>query len=127
MYEWLVEYARGRAGAADPFRQAEVGELKTRLDAARLLLYHTALLFPRDYERALLGSLQAKWLTQEALNRLIEVGGDVAGSTALFRDYPLERFYRDMHLHATHSRQVVSAQVVGAAELGAEYHIDRQR
>ncbi len=127
MYDWLVEYARSRSGTADPFRQAHVGELKTRLDAARLLLYHTALLFQRDRQRALLGSLQAKWITQDTLNRIIELGGDVAGSTALFRQYPLERFYRDMHLHATHSRQVVSAQVVGASELGAEYNVDRQR
>ena len=127
MYDWLVAYARSRPGVGDPFRQAEVGELKTRLDAARLLLYHTALLFKQDHERALLGSLQAKWITQDTLNRIIEVGGDVAGSTAMFREYPLERFYRDMHLHATHSRQIVSAQVVGASELGAEYHIDRQR
>ncbi len=127
MYDWLVSYAKGRTTVDDPFKQAHVGELKTRIDATRLLLYHTALLFADARDRALLASLEVKWMAQETLGRLIQLSGDVAGSTAFFQDHPLERFVRDMQLHLTHSRQIVSAQVVGAAELGAPYNVDRQR
>jgi alkylation response protein AidB-like acyl-CoA dehydrogenase len=127
MYDWLVDYVKTRNQGGDPFRQAEVGELKTLLDAARLVVYHTALLFATDMQRALRGTLEAKWLTQEVLSRIIKLGGDVAGSTALFQKYPLERYYRDMHVHMTHSRQIVSAQILGASELGADYNINRQR
>jgi alkylation response protein AidB-like acyl-CoA dehydrogenase len=127
MYDWQVDYVKARGANTDPFRQAEVGEIKALLDAARLVVYHTALLFRVDQQRALLSSLEAKWITQEVLGKIIKLGGDIAGSTALFQKYPLERYYRDMHVHMTHSRQIVSAQVLGASELGAEYNINRQR
>src|SRR5712692_1016836 len=75
MYDWLIQYVRDRGAGTDPFRQAAVGELKTSIDAARLVVYHTALLFKVDIHRALLGSLQAKWLAQEALGKIIRLGG----------------------------------------------------
>jgi alkylation response protein AidB-like acyl-CoA dehydrogenase len=45
--------------------------------------------------------------------------------TALFQKHPLERFYRDMHLHMLHGRHDVAAQIVGASELGESYDVNR--
>ena len=43
---------------------------------------------------------------------------EICGSTALFVKHPLERFYRDMHLHMMHGRHDIAAQIVGAVGIG---------
>jgi hypothetical protein len=70
---------------------------------------------------------EAKWLAKSTLNRLLRVGPEISGSSALFERYPLERLYRDGQLHMLHSRLDVVAHMVGAAELGQPYDVNRER
>ena len=37
----------------------------------------------------------------------------------------LERFYRDMHLHMLHGGHDIAVQIVGAAELGESFDLNR--
>jgi len=127
IYDWSVKYVRERGQGKDSSRQLRVGEMKSLLDASRLLLYQTVALFKRDPERAMVMAHEAKWLAKEALMKIMWWAGEICGSTSLFQKYPLERFFRDMHVHMLHGYHDTPAQVVGAAELGEPYDVSKTR
>jgi alkylation response protein AidB-like acyl-CoA dehydrogenase len=125
MYDWALAYVRERNGGKDPFRQLRLGELKSLIDASRLILYNAVRMFKTDSDGAMVAAHEAKWLAKETLEKVMWSAAELCGSTALFVKHPLERFYRDMHLHMMHGRHDVAAQIVGAAELGEPYDTNR--
>jgi len=127
IYDWSVKYVRERGGGKDPWRQLRVGELKSQLDASRLLLYRAVELYKTAQTECMVMGHEAKWLAKETLDKVIRWSGEICGSTALFEKYPLERMVRDMHVHMLHGRHDIAAQVVGAAELGESYDLNRTR
>ena len=125
MYDWALNYVRERGGGKDSYRQLRFGELKSMIDAARLTLYTAARMFKKDPEHAMVAAHEAKWMAKETLQKVMWSAAEVCGSTSLFQNHPLERFYRDMHLHMMHGRHDIAAQVVGASELGEAYDVNR--
>jgi alkylation response protein AidB-like acyl-CoA dehydrogenase len=125
MYDWALNYVRERGGGKDSYRQLRFGELKSMIDAARLTLYTAARMFKKDPEHAMVAAHEAKWMAKETLQKVMWSAAEVCGSTSLFQNHPLERFYRDMHLHMMHGRHDIAAQVVGASELGETYDVNR--
>lgn len=125
MYDWALAYIRERNGGKDSFRQLRFGELKSMLDASRLILYNAVRMFKSDPGNAMIVAHEAKWMAKETLEKIMWSAAEICGSTALFVKHPLERFYRDMHLHMMHGRHDIAAQIVGAAELGEPYDTNR--
>jgi alkylation response protein AidB-like acyl-CoA dehydrogenase len=125
MYDWALAYVRERGGGKDPYRQLRFGELKSMIDASRLILYNAVRMFTSDPDGAMVAAHEAKWMAKETLEKVMWSAAEACGSTSLFQKYPLERFYRDMHLHMMHGRHDIAAQIVGAAELGEPYDPNR--
>jgi alkylation response protein AidB-like acyl-CoA dehydrogenase len=125
MYDWGLQYARERGGGKDPYRQLRFGELKTWIDASRLLLYNSVRMFKKDPDAAMIAAHEAKWMAKEMLEKVMWNVAEACGSTSLFQNHPLERFYRDMHVHMLHGRHDVAAQIVGASELGEAFDTNR--
>jgi alkylation response protein AidB-like acyl-CoA dehydrogenase len=125
MYDWAIHYVRERGGGKDLYRQLRFGELKSMLDASRLTLYSAVRMFKDDPDGAMIAAHEAKWMAKETLEKVMWSAAEVCGSTSLFERFPLERFYRDMHLHMMHGRHDVAAQIVGASELGEPYDVNR--
>jgi alkylation response protein AidB-like acyl-CoA dehydrogenase len=125
MYDWALDYTRERGGGKDFHRQLRLGELKSMLDAARLVLYTAVRMFKSDPVGAMVAAHEAKWLAKEMLQKMMWSTAEICGSTALFVKHPLERFYRDMHLHMMHGRHDIAAQIIGAAELGEPFDVNR--
>jgi alkylation response protein AidB-like acyl-CoA dehydrogenase len=125
IYDWALTYARERGGGRDPYRQLRFGELKSMIDASRLILYNAVRMFPKKPDQAMVAAHEAKWMAKETLEKVMWSAAEICGSTALFQKHPLERFYRDMHLHMMHGRHDIAAQIVGAAELGEPYDVNR--
>lgn len=124
MYDWLVPYLRERSTRTNTVFQASLGEIKARIGAARLAFRHAVQVVQKDVHRGLLLSNEAKFLAVDALNVMIHLGNQAAGSTALFTDYPYERLMRDAHVHLLHRRQHVGLQIVGQAELREPYNLN---
>lgn len=124
MYDWLLEYLRGRPTRSDPIYLASIGELKARIDAVRLMLYTSVQRTREDMDQGLLMSNEAKWLAVDALEAMIRSGNQAAGSTGLFRKHPYQRLMRDAQVHLLHRRHHVGAQIVGRAELGEPYDLN---
>lgn len=125
MYDWALNYVRERHSGNDSYRQLRFGELKSMIDAARLILYNAVRMFKNDADGAMIAAHEAKWMAKETLQKVLWSAAEVCGSTALFQKHPLERFYRDMHLHMMHGRHDIAAQIVGASELGEPYDVNR--
>jgi alkylation response protein AidB-like acyl-CoA dehydrogenase len=125
IYDWGLNYVRERGGGRDSHRQLRFGELKSLIDASRLLLYGAVRMFKDDPEAAMVAAHEAKWMAKEMLQKVMWSVTELCGSTSLFQKHPLERFYRDMHLHMLHGRHDVAAQIVGASELGEPYDVNR--
>ncbi len=125
MDDWALAYIRERNGGKDSYRQLRFGELKSMLDAARLILYNAVRMFKRDPNEAMIAAHEAKWMAKETLEKVMWSAAEICGSTALFVKHPLERFYRDMHLHMMHGRHDIAAQIVGASELGEPFDANR--
>lgn len=125
IYDWALAYVRERSASKDSYRQLRFGELKSMLDASRLILYNAVRMFKSDADGALVGAHEAKWIAKETLEKVMWSAAEMCGSTALFVKHPLERFYRDMHLHMMHGRHDIAAQIVGASELDEPYDVNR--
>lgn len=125
MYDWALDYVLERGGGKDPYRQLRAGELKSLLDASRLLLYRAVTRYKHDRDKAMVEAHGAKWMVKETLQKVMWGVAELTGSTSLFEKYSLERFYRDMHVHMLHGRHDVAAQIVGAAEFGEPYDVNR--
>jgi alkylation response protein AidB-like acyl-CoA dehydrogenase len=125
IYDWALAYIRERNTSKDAYRQLRIGELKSMIDASRLMLYTAVRMFKKDPDAALVAAHEAKWMAKETLEKVMWSAAETCGSTALFVKHPLERFYRDMHLHMMHGRHDIAAQIVGASELGEPYDVNR--
>lgn len=125
LYEFTRDYLRDRGQKDNEVYQTALGTMKARLDAARLLFYNAASILPVDCEKALIASNQAKWLAVETANQFITEIGQLIGSSGFFRKYPVERLVRDLQVHTLHRRHHVGAGIVGQAELGLPYDLNK--
>jgi butyryl-CoA dehydrogenase len=100
---FAVDYAKKRVVrpdnvpvAQDPTVQRHIGELRVQLDAARLVLDDGAARWAGAdaQERGLLAS-RAKYLATEASLQVTSRAIQVVGGRGAWRDYPLERAFRD--------------------------------
>ena len=69
MYDWALAYIRERNGAKDSYRQLRFGELKSMLDAARLILYNAVRMFKNSPDEAMVAAHEAKWMAKETLRK----------------------------------------------------------
>ena len=70
MYDWALLYSR-RNGAKDSYRQLRFGELKSMLDAARLILYSAVRMLKNHPNDAMVAAHEAKWMAKETLEKII--------------------------------------------------------
>jgi alkylation response protein AidB-like acyl-CoA dehydrogenase len=103
-YDAIVEVVRGRTppGFAQPLAyhpdvRRHVAEMSVDLEAARLLVHHSA--WVSDTEgptpRTLAALYRAKYFVGEAVTRITRTAMTLGGAHALFKTSPLERLFRD--------------------------------
>ncbi|SMG08360.1 acyl-CoA dehydrogenase family protein [Paraburkholderia susongensis] len=127
-YEWvrksLVERGRGK----DPFVQLRMGEARTQLHGAQIVFENAIDAWRTgDVQHAELISMQAKSICAHAALQMSHTLIMLAGSTALFDEFPLARLIRDLNTHILHVGHDKTAQIVGAAELGESFDSTLQR
>ncbi len=124
IFDYLVPYVRDKGRSKDPFRQVQVGEMKIRIDAVRLLMYTAISNFQADPDGAMLMANEAKWMAVESVQRFMYLVGQAGGPSVMFKNRPVERLIRDLHLHVLHGRQHMMAMCVGQAALGEPYNLN---
>jgi alkylation response protein AidB-like acyl-CoA dehydrogenase len=101
-YEAALTYARDRRQFGRPIAsfqaiQFKLADLATRIEAARWLTYRAAYLKDRG-RRTTLESSMAKLYASEVAVRAAEESVQIHGGYGFTKDYPAEKFFRDVKL-----------------------------
>jgi len=102
-YEFTRDYARTRVIRPDtqpighsPVIQRYIAEMSVALEAARLMSARAALTSRPGASDRIFAISQAKYLSAETAIKVTDLALRVCGGRGLLKDYPLERYYRDV-------------------------------
>lgn len=128
MYAWYRDYVVGRGKSSAELIQMRTGEMKIALEGASSI-FHDAI---RAYRTK--SVVEAELLAMSAKSIAASVAFDLshkiihaAGSTALFDEFPLSRYIRDLETHVLHAGHDRTAQIIGQAELKEAFDSTLQR
>lgn len=101
--DYAARYARERKAFGSPLSehqaiQWQLADAATGLDAARLLVLRAAWLKEQGKDRYTREAAMAKLFASEAAGRACDVAVQVLGGYGYSRDYPVERYYRDVRV-----------------------------
>ena len=101
-YEAARDYAKQRTAFGHPISdfqaiQFMLADMATEIDAARLLCYRAATLKDAG-ERVTQASAMAKLYASEVAVRCTEKGVQIFGGYGFIKDFPAEKYYRDVKL-----------------------------
>jgi alkylation response protein AidB-like acyl-CoA dehydrogenase len=88
----------GRPIASFQAIQWKLADMATRIEAARLLTYRAAWLKDQHVERRTTASSMAKLYASEVAVRAAEEGVQIHGGYGFVKDYPAEKYFRDVKL-----------------------------
>jgi len=127
-YDWVKESIKARGRSKDPYVQLRFGEMQTQLWGAQVAFENAIATWRRgDVPQAELVSMKAKAICAHAAMDLSTTLIQLAGSTALFDEYPLGRMLRDLQTHYLHVGHDRTSQIVGSAVLGESFDSTLQR
>lgn len=127
-YGWVLQGLKERGRGKDAFVQLRVGEAQTLLHGAEVVFEDAIASWTRgDVQQAELTSMKAKSICAHAALTISHSLIMLAGSTALFDEFPLGRLVRDLNTHILHVGHDRTAQIIGAAELGESFDSTLQR
>jgi alkylation response protein AidB-like acyl-CoA dehydrogenase len=101
-YEAALAYAKERKAFGKPISsfqaiQFKLADAATRIEAARLLTYRAAFLKERG-QRTTMESSMAKLYASEIAMRVAEDAVQIHGGYGFVKDYPAEKYFRDVKL-----------------------------
>lgn len=98
-FEATVNYVKGREQFGKPIAQFQgvqfqLAEMRTMLEAARLLVYNAARL--KDAGKDFVESAAiAKLYSSRAAEKICSIGIDLFGGNGFTKEYPIEKYFRD--------------------------------
>lgn len=101
-FEAALKYSREREQFGKPISefqgiQFKLADMKTMIEAARLLVYRAAYLKDQGKDVAYEASV-AKYYASEAAVKITEQAIQIHGGYGFTKDFPVEKFYRDVKL-----------------------------
>ena len=102
-YEAALNYAKERRQFGQPIATFQairwkLADLFTKIEAARLLTYRAATMKDEGAPRTSLESSMAKLYASEVAVRAAEEGVQIHGGYGFVKDYPAEKYFRDVKL-----------------------------
>jgi alkylation response protein AidB-like acyl-CoA dehydrogenase len=126
-YEAAVSYARDRQAFGGPIGQFQmiqqkIADMKTRIEAARLLIYNAVLAKERGKvtgERYTLEASMAKLFASETAMFVTDEAVQIHGGMGYSKELPVERYYRDARITRIYEgTSEVQRMVIARQELG---------
>lgn len=79
--------------------QFRVADMVTDLDAARLMVYRAARSLDEDHPQKITHCAMAKRYASEACFQVVDRALQMLGGYGYLKEYPIERFFRDLRVH----------------------------
>jgi len=126
-YEAALQYAREREAFGQPIGQFQgvgfkLADMKTRIEAARLMVYNAALAKERSKttgERFTLQSSTAKLFASETAMFCAHAAVQIHGGMGYSKEYPVERYFRDAKITEIYEgTSEIQRLVISRTELG---------
>lgn len=126
-YEAALQYARERQAFGGPIGQLQmiqqkIADMKTRLEAARLLIYNACAAKERSKvtgERFTTEASMAKLFASEAAMFITDEAVQIHGGMGYSKELPIERYYRDARITRIYEgTSEVQRMVIARNELG---------
>jgi alkylation response protein AidB-like acyl-CoA dehydrogenase len=126
-YEAAVQYAREREAFGGPIGQLQmiqqkIADMKTRIEASRLLIYNAALAKERSKHtggRYTLEASMAKLFASETAAFVTDEAVQIHGGMGYSKELPIERYYRDARITRIYEgTSEVQRLVIARSELG---------
>ena len=98
-----VEYAKMRKQFGQPTSNFQaisfmLADMATEIEAARQLVYHTAVVSDTDDPESTKLCSMSKYYAAEMCNRCAYKAVQIHGGYGFMKEYPVERFYRDARI-----------------------------
>jgi len=103
LLELSIDYARQRVQFGKPIAhfqavQTMIADMATQIYAARQMVYHAACLRDLTKTAVVKEAAMVKLFCSEMANRVADMAVQIHGGMGYMKDYPVERFYRDIRL-----------------------------
>ena len=127
-FDWVVTNLRERGKGKDPMVQMRIGEAQTKIAGGQVAFEHAISVWRSGkVVEAELASMRAKSICAHAALEVSHSLLMLAGSTALFDEFPLARMIRDLNTHILHVGHERTHQIIGSAVLGETFDSTLQR
>jgi alkylation response protein AidB-like acyl-CoA dehydrogenase len=126
-YEAAVQYARERQAFGGPIGQFQmiqqkIADMKTRIEASRLLIYNACIAKERaklSGERYTLEASMAKLFASETAMFVTDEAVQIHGGMGYSKELPVERYYRDARITRIYEgTSEIQRMVIARSELG---------
>ncbi|MGC8719957.1 MAG: acyl-CoA dehydrogenase family protein [Thermodesulforhabdaceae bacterium] len=126
LLELSVKYAKQRVQFGRPIAEFQaiqfmLAEMATNIYAARQMVYHAAWLRDQRGTSVIKEASMVKLFCTEMVNRVADMALQIHGGLGYMKDYPIERFYRDVRLMRIYEGTSEIQKIVIARELLKEY------
>jgi len=126
LLELSVKYAKQRIQFGRPIAEFQaiqfmLAEMATNIYAARQMVYHAAWLRDQRGTSVIKEASMVKLFCTEMVNRVADMALQIHGGMGYMKDYPIERFYRDVRLMRIYEGTSEIQKIVIARELLKEY------
>lgn len=126
LLELSVKYAKQRVQFGRPIAEFQaiqfmLAEMATSIYAARQMVYHAAWLRDQRGSAVVKEASMVKLFCTEMVNRVADMALQIHGGMGYMKDYPIERFYRDVRLMRIYEGTSEIQKIVIARELLKEY------
>jgi acyl-CoA dehydrogenase len=126
LLELSVKYAKQRVQFGRPIAEFQaiqfmLAEMATNIYAARQMVYHAAWLRDQRGTSVIKEASMVKLFCTEMVNRVADMALQIHGGMGYMKDYPIERFYRDVRLMRIYEGTSEIQKIVIARELLKEY------
>ena len=103
LLELSIDYARQRVQFGKPIAQFQaiqtmLADMATEIYAARQMIHHAATLRDKTGAAVVKEAAMVKLFCSEMANRVADMAVQIHGGMGYMKDYPVERFYRDLRL-----------------------------
>ncbi|SHE40282.1 acyl-CoA dehydrogenase [Desulfacinum infernum DSM 9756] len=103
LLELSIDYAKQRVQFGKPIAEFQaiqfmLADMATQIYAARNMLYHAAWLRDQRGTAVVREASMVKLFCTEMVNRVADMAVQIHGGMGYMKDYPIERFYRDVRL-----------------------------
>ncbi len=122
LLELCVDYAKQRVQFGKPIAEFQaiqfmLAEMATQIYAARQMLYHAAWLRDAKGTSIIKEASMVKYFCTEMAGRVADMAVQVFGGMGYMKDFPVERYYRDLRLTRIYEGTSEIQKVVIAREL----------